>query len=357
MAKTIFCDEYGNTGGNLVDRDQPVFAYAFVAIERATLDDAERLLALASRGPGGERVELKSTKLITSRQGRQKLASIGAAMASVGVRIVLSIVEKRYQICFLIVETYLDPIWCEGALEEMLDAKARRRFADACYDALEDTTLTELLKAVRADDATQIGSIGDRISHRLQLHPDDFVYRAARTMVTNPERVFRHCKARDMLPTKVSPASQYAAFYPGLKMVDAFLDGQNETATVIRDNDTQHGAFLDLVFATGKSLQGTALETVYGAQRLERLVACEPVSSSTSVGVQIADLAVGVFGRAIQSSIVARRSAAEAVAMIETWRAMLLPPSSHYVAVSDAQLPTIKQTMFGREEPREPSLR
>src|SRR4051812_40584981 len=109
MAKTIFCDEYGNTGGNLVDRDQPVFAYAFVAVERATLDDAERLLALVSRGPGGERLELKSTKLITSRQGRQKLASIGAAMASLGVRIVLSIVEKRYQICFLIVETYLDP--------------------------------------------------------------------------------------------------------------------------------------------------------------------------------------------------------------------------------------------------------
>ena len=345
MTTVVFCDEYGNTGGNLVDRDQRIFAYAFFAIEATALDDADRLITEACGGPS--RTELKSARLIASRKGRETLAAIGVAMAALGARIVLSVVEKRYQICFLIVETYLDPVYCEGALPEMIHAGARQRFADACYDMLDDPTLATFLNAVRTDDVTELSSVGDQISSRLRFHPDDLVYRAAPTMATDPERVFRHCAKRDNLPIKFSPTSQYAAFYPGLKTVDAVLASQGETATVIRDNDSQHGHFLDLVFSTGRNLEGTPLEAVYGAQRLEHLLGCEPVNSSTSVGVQIADLAAGVFGRAIQSSVMARKPTAEANITAEAWRPMLLPRSSHYVAVSDAQLGAIEAAMFG----------
>lgn len=39
MPRTIYCDEAGFTGNNLLDREQPFFAFATVAIEPEAAKD------------------------------------------------------------------------------------------------------------------------------------------------------------------------------------------------------------------------------------------------------------------------------------------------------------------------------
>lgn len=69
---TVYCDESGFTGNNLLDKSQPVFAYAAVAIEP---ESAEAILqtARSSLGVSQDRELKASSSIDRPKEGRSCL--------------------------------------------------------------------------------------------------------------------------------------------------------------------------------------------------------------------------------------------------------------------------------------------
>ena len=137
--------------------------------------------------------------------------------STLGARVSLSIVDKRYQACSMITETYLDSELHDFAPKEMRERRFRQKFADACYDTLADERLVDFLAAVDGDAPEDIAVVGRRYFETLRFHPDEFVSHAAHCIETRPDRMFRYRQMREGLPKNSHlPTSQYAAFHPGL---------------------------------------------------------------------------------------------------------------------------------------------
>jgi hypothetical protein len=350
MQQFVFCDEFGNTGAHLLGTDQPLLVYAFVVVNSSSLakiaDELQSLYSKEGIAPG----ELKSARLIASSRGRKRYEAIGESVCRQGARVLLSIVEKRYQACAMIAETFLDPFLHDDAPPEMKERAFRQKFSDACYDAIDDRRLVEFLEAVRADNAPAIVAVGKRFSATLRLHPDDFVSYAANRMEARTESVFRYSQRRNGLPRNSHiPASQYAAFYPGLQCVDAHLDRIAATAVLVRDEDAHFGEPLDIALERGKDLDLLSGARDYGALQLNRIQSYRSASSEQELGIQIADLAAGVFGRAARACALANQIAPATQKIVDAWRGTIDFPGAHYVMVSDARLPHVAAAIFGSD--------
>jgi hypothetical protein len=349
MPLQIFCDEFGNTGGRLLDPEQPVLVYAFMMFQAPALETVGEQVQLLLQEGASSPSELKSSQLLKSPLGRRRYEEIGRYVSDVGARICLSIVEKRYQACSLIRDTYLDPFEHEFAPREIGNRYFAQRFADACYDTLSDERLAEFLAAVDNDVPEEIAAIGQRFLATLRLHPDDFVSHAANCIETRSEKVFRRAQRRATLPKNSHiSASQYAAFHPGLDCLEACLRAMGESGALLRDRDAQFGEMLDWAYAIGRELDQHPGAQAYGAQRqLDSIESCASVSSEQQLGIQLADLAAGLVGR-IARDVCRQAPAVEHLYRIAgSWHATLIEMERHYVMVSDARLVDLAPALFG----------
>lgn len=324
MHKSVFCDEFGNTGAHLLRTEQPALVYAFLVIDPSALVEITNDVRDLYQQENLALCELKSSQLLNSTRGRKRYEAIGAIVSEHGARVFLSIIEKRYQACSMIAETFLDPFLHTHAPPEMAKRPFRQRFSDACYDAISDERLVEFLDAVRSDDARSIGAVGSRLSATLRFHPDGFVSEVAQLMETNPDAVFRYAERREGFPRNSHiPASQYAAFYPGLQFVDDHLGRIHATGVLVRDDDLQFGELLDIAFEHGRILDRLPGAGDYGARPLRNIQTCCAASSDKEFGIQVADLAAGLFGRIVQARIRAEKSSGPPPRIIDAWRGTL----------------------------------
>jgi hypothetical protein len=351
MPLQIFCDEFGNTGARLLPTDQPVLVYAFMMVELSALTTASERIWLMLNARATETSELKSLRLLRSPRGRSLFEEVGGCICALGTRVCLSIVEKRYQACSMIAETYLDPELHEFAPKEMRERRFRQRFADACYDTLTDERLADFLAAVESDTPEDIAIAGRRFFETLRFHPNDFVSHAAHCIETRADKVFRYRQLREGFPKSSHlPASQYAAFHPGLECVEAYLRNMGETGSLLRDQDAQFGEALDEAFARGRALDQFPGARAYGAGRqLNCIESCVSASSAQQVGIQLADLAAGLFGRMARDLFQKEPRSEQLYRIAESWRGTLLDMERHYVMVSDAKLVDLARAIFGRE--------
>lgn len=350
MSLQIFCDEFGNTGGRLLLTDQPILAYAFVMLEPAAVTDIGERLQVVRRNDPADVSELKSLNLLRSQRGRNRFEEIGGYLRDLGARICLSIVEKRYQACSIIAETFLDPELHEGAPQEMRLRPFRQGFADACYDTLPDQRLIEFLASVDNDNPNEIAAVGRGLRETLRFHPNEFVSYAADCIETRADEVFRYGQARAGFPKNSHlPASQYAAFHPGLECVEAYLRSMCRTGALLRDQDAHFGEALDAAFATGRKLDRLLEAQAYGAERqLNCIESCASASSAQQLGIQLADLAGGLFGRMSRDICQDNLKSEELHHIAGPWRETLLDMERHYVMVSDAKLSRLAPAIFGK---------
>lgn len=335
----------------MLDPVQPVLVYAFLMLQPAALEIlGERVRLLLQKGAASPS-ELKSSQLLKSHLGRWRFEEIGRCLSDVGARICLSIVEKRYQACSLIRDTYLDPFEHAFAPHEAGTRRLAQKFSDACYDTLSDDRLVQFLNAVDDDDPEAIAAVGRRFFETLRLHPDEFVSHAAHCIETRADKVCRRGQRHPGLPKNSHiPATQYAGFHPGLDCLEACLRAMGETGPLLRDHDAQFGEVLDMAYAVGRELDQHPSARAYGAQhRLDSIESCASASSEQQLGIQLADLAAGLIGRVARNVCAQSPANEELCRIFESWRGTLLDMRRHFVMVSDAKLVDMAPTLFGKD--------
>jgi len=140
-AHTVFVDESGNAGANLLDR-QRIFTLAGVAARDENLPELEGQIATAVRenSPTGSG-ELKGADAI--REDLFPLIDrVTAPVLSAGQPIFWSVVERRFMIAALIVDNLYDHVYNDAVGPEWtFPSEARQNLANHFYNYLSEPTL------------------------------------------------------------------------------------------------------------------------------------------------------------------------------------------------------------------------
>jgi hypothetical protein len=344
----LYCDESGNTGPRLLQADQPFFVYAFVLLNlnkvKAIYGEVVRLYS----EEGIQAEDLKSSDLWSSSRGLRRYERIGTLLAQSDALICFSVIEKRYQACALVVETFLDPAYNPSAPPEAEASKYRRWLADQLYLCLDNELLDRFLAVQKADDVAGMRIVGNVIARRLTVHRDDLVVDAGRRILEGLDDFFRFGGRILGAPTNHHlPAGQQAAFFPGLVHIDAFLRSLTIQAILVCDEHQQFGEVLKRIFEEACITGDNPYLWEFGATKsLTNIVGMEQAASDESFGVQLADLAAGLVNRVAVAIVHNRRLTVQQRRVVAAWRPSFAPLGSHFFMASNANLHSVSRTLF-----------
>ena len=132
--KSVYCDESGNSGPNLIDEHKPCYVLAGVLSPSADDGWLGTILDALRRDHHVEGTEFKGSRLLERAKGWRLLGDLLQAMGQQGGLPVYQIVEKRYAIAAKVVETYLDPLYNNRVQNDFLfDLDRKQDLAEAIH--------------------------------------------------------------------------------------------------------------------------------------------------------------------------------------------------------------------------------
>lgn len=108
MKVDVYCDESGNSGGNYLDSQQPVFVLAGWSINRHDRHRADRIIERFKRVHFPDKTEMKGSEILTSNHGQKIANELFAELGHVGCLPFFILAEKRYCVAGKIVEAFFD---------------------------------------------------------------------------------------------------------------------------------------------------------------------------------------------------------------------------------------------------------
>jgi len=122
-------DESGNTGENLLDVAQPVYALAAV---RGDLDDISAAVTTALSRT--QMAELKFNRLRTSNPGRRNILKLLGDIDLTGYRAAVSVVHKPWMLAAKLIDDLVEPrMLARGLQMAWYGGGAAKNMADALY--------------------------------------------------------------------------------------------------------------------------------------------------------------------------------------------------------------------------------
>lgn len=192
MPYRLYGDESGNTGPDLFAPDQPMYVLCFMLVERDN-EDALKQATETARDLTRPRYqgEFKFSRLRTWQRGFALIEALGRAITTFATSVHVGQVEKRFQACAMIVETFLDPTYNEAAPPQNA-AEVRETLANALYDMLDDRLLSAFVTAVRMDAVDEIRNLGGIVARRAILHPNRTVNASGQAIRAGLGEFFRY---------------------------------------------------------------------------------------------------------------------------------------------------------------------
>ncbi|WLR50051.1 DUF3800 domain-containing protein [Bacillus tianshenii] len=108
MNYDIYCDEAGNTGGNYLDPNQPIYVLSGWMIERSISYRAKNRIEYLKEGYYPQAKELKGAKILKRKRGAEFSSKLIEEMGAAQCMPFFIIAEKRYCVAAKMVEAYLD---------------------------------------------------------------------------------------------------------------------------------------------------------------------------------------------------------------------------------------------------------
>lgn len=174
----LFLDEFGFTGSRLLDVNQPVFAYASVAIEEQR---AWEILDRARKDHPVQMPELKAQKLLSSERGRNLVAQV---LAEIDGLYSFVVQNKRVVLCGKLFEYVFEPVF-QFSPELLYEKNLHRFVAMYCFissvDGVGEETLVQFERYMRSLDPGDAPLLFDpeASAHLPEDHPLKLVFRFA----------------------------------------------------------------------------------------------------------------------------------------------------------------------------------
>ncbi len=140
--KTLYFDEAGFTGSNLLDPDQPVFAIA-----SSDLADDEALDILQYCFPHYQGIEYKFTNIWRSSKHRDGLVRFGERFRALNDRAFVYAVDKRYAVLTKAVDFLIEPVITDSGYDFYNDGFCWR-YCNYIYCVLTEVAGPALLNAI-----------------------------------------------------------------------------------------------------------------------------------------------------------------------------------------------------------------
>jgi len=288
---TIYVDESGNKFDKDMFRESPFFVYAWLL---ATPEQEEeinvRITELIKKEglPNGS--ELRAVNMWASSRGLRRFDKIMKVVQNSGARTYITFTEKRFEVCVLICESYLD--YLDGNVTDFYNnIEFKRHLMNVIYETISDDFLNEFRDACSKDDADLITKIGIRLANILALHPDNNISKLAKMFEKGSKIPFRFGQRFPEGPKNVHLISSHLSLFSiSLYFFESELESLGSEAKIIRDEDSVHGEVLDYAFKFMKK-----------DIKLKNIVSCEGKSSKYSIGLQMADLIAGATERVLRA--------------------------------------------------------
>lgn len=296
---SIYFDESGTTGGHLLDPDQPIFVYGGVLLQKSMEDSVLRgVEELVARSRFSKSPELKYSRLRSSTAGLKLIADVLDLLDGAGGLLIASVVEKRFHLVTIFVETFLDSESNPYAPPQNART-VRRGIADAIYENITLDLLTDFNRALRDDDRGLAVKVCQSVCDRLVLLRDPNAARLAGAL--------RHGASGDFFwfvdeiegAPELSnvPSPLIHALMPLAYSASQFLTSRSECAELVVDDDDLFGPVLQWVLSTMSSpdevLVDALTEFDVTPQMMNRIAAHRRLNSTSSRLVQCADLIAG----------------------------------------------------------------
>lgn len=353
---TLYADDSGNTGHDLLNAAQPLGATAVVLLSPEQLAamsaciDAARV-QVRNRIPPGE---LKFNQLAKTASGRQMLALVLEGLAAVGATVFFSLVEKRYLAANLVVETFLDPLCTAAAPAEFIDPGERRKASNLVHHVLNDALTAEFLAAMASLDRGALDAVGQRIAGRLTLHPADEGPTLAAVLHRTSADPFDWSQIDDVRHAR-RPTPHSFAFAPLLSAVDQHLHKRGVTAVLVADVDAQFGPVLSRAFELARDpanfVGGVNFYGVSGP--FERVRSLRHARSEVEPGIQLADLVAGLVATIARADVDGAPIDELAAPRHALRKALLRDAPSTYWQVSESALAKLTRSFGELVPPRD----
>ncbi len=293
---SIFVDESGNKFDKDMFKQSPFFVYAWLLLTKDQEDNINlRISELLHREGVPKASELRAVKMWTSTRGLRRFNELMRIIHDSGATAYVTFTEKRFEICVLICETYLDYLENNtNKFDEYLEHRKRifkRKLMNVIYRSVTDDFLNEFRDACARDDSELISKIGVKLANMLALHPDREISLTAKMFAEGSKIPYRFgCRFPDGPKNMHLITSHLSLFSIALIFFESELASHGLKAKIIRDQDAVHGEALDFVYDfMGKGLQ------------LKNLVGCDEKVSADSIGLQLADLIAGASERVLRA--------------------------------------------------------
>nr|WP_255203249.1 DUF3800 domain-containing protein [Myxococcus sp. AM011] len=296
----MYSDESGHTADDLAHSSQHFFVYSFVTLNASQLGEIESEIpkivkSIFSNDPPSE---VKFSKLGGTTKGKRAVVQICKLIGRTGAHVHLAVLEKKFQICAMVVETFFDPKYHPQSPPEWEASNWRKDIANHIYDACPDKSLVEFLAAVKLDDEDSIRKCGEAFASLLKLHPSSQASQAGILMERGLSRFYRFgMRVEDTPKHAERPASAVVALVPALAHINAFLEERNMTVELVCDVTKQFGPVLDWAIGLAKDAMFVSeVSSEFGyTQPLGRILRrTEILASENDAGIQCADLVAGL---------------------------------------------------------------
>ncbi len=167
QSSKVFIDESGNTGDDLLNLDQPIFALVGVGVDaKAERKVKSAIVNLRKKYCIAKGQELKGQRLL---RGRKKwlIKDLADAIFQSDGMVFLVLVEKRFNVCSFIVDDLFDPAYndnCDNSWTHFRPEKIQ--IAEIFYDHLSGETLRLAAQFLRSGQG--ITELFERLLHELR---------------------------------------------------------------------------------------------------------------------------------------------------------------------------------------------
>jgi hypothetical protein len=323
---TIYVDESGNKFDEAMLHESPFFIYAWLLLTTEQENEINlRVSQILRKEAFPKDGELRAKNMWGSLRGLRRFEQVMRIIQDSGARVYVTFTEKRFEICVLICETYLDYLDNDAAEFEK-NFKFKRRLMNVVYQSVTDDFLNKFREACIEDDVDLLRKIGVQLANMLALHPDPDVSRSAEMFAEGAKAPFRFGQRFPDGPKNVRLISSHVPLFSiALIFFESELESLGLKARIIRDQDSVHGEVLDYVY-----------KFLTNEVKLKNLAGCQESTSKTSMGIQLADLLAGATERVLRAKSHKRRLAQTNESIWATLRLSLVHGKWTYQLTSDS---------------------